>query len=99
MAVALPAGAKVVKTTGEGYLGVRHDEEAKADVAVWKIARMAAGRTADPHVTLASPAPQLRGRITWDTPVVKADPEVDFAYSRPAAVAAAARNPSPHAAR
>ncbi len=32
-------------------------------------------------VTLASPAPQLRGRITWDTPVVKADPEVDFAYS------------------
>ena len=53
MAVALPAGAKVVKTTGEGYLGVRHDEEAKADVAVWKIAKMEAGRSADADAHVA----------------------------------------------
>jgi hypothetical protein len=81
VALALPAGAKVVKTTGEGYQGVSHDEEAKADVAVWKIASMPAAAQQTLSVTLSAPAPQLRGRITWDTPVVKADPEVDFAYS------------------
>ena len=81
VAVALPAGAKVVKTTGEGYMGVRHDEEAKADVAVWKIAKMPAAAQQTLTLTLAQPAPQLRGRMTWDTPAVKADPEVDFAYS------------------
>lgn len=81
VAVALPAGAKVVKTTGEGYLGVRHDDEAKADVAVWKIAKMPAAAQQTLTLTLAQPAPQLRGRMTWDTPAVKADPEVNFAYS------------------
>jgi len=81
VALALPAGAKVVKTTGEGYQGVRHDDEAKADVAVWKIASLPAAAQQTLTVTLAAPAPQLRGRITWDTPAVKADPEVDFAYS------------------
>ena len=81
VAVALPAGAKVVKTTGEGYLGVRHDEEAKADVAVWKIARMQAADQRTLTLTLPAAVPQLRGRITWDAPAVKADPEVDFAYS------------------
>jgi hypothetical protein len=81
VAVALPAGAKVVKTTGEGYQGVRHDEELKADVAVWKIATLPAAAQQTLTVTLAAPAPQLRGRMTWDTPAVKADPEVDFAYS------------------
>jgi mono/diheme cytochrome c family protein len=81
VALALPAGAKVVKTTGEGYQGVRHDEEAKADVAVWKIASLPAAAQQTLTVTLAAPAPQLRGRMTWETPAVKADPEVDFAYS------------------
>jgi mono/diheme cytochrome c family protein len=81
VAVVLPAGAKVVRTTGEGYQGVRHDEEAKADVAVWKIARMAAADQQTLTLTLPSAVPQLRGRITWDAPTVKADPEVDFAYS------------------
>ena len=53
MALALPAGAKVVKTTGEGYQGVRHDDEAKADVAVWKIASMPAAAQQTLTVTLA----------------------------------------------
>lgn len=81
VAVALPAGAKVVKTTGVGYVGVRHDEETKGEVAVWKIPKMAAADQQTLTMTLAQPAPQLRGRMTWDAPVVKADPEVDFAYS------------------
>jgi mono/diheme cytochrome c family protein len=81
VAVTLPAGAKVVTTTGVGYQGVRHDEEAKGDVAVWKIPRMAAADRQTLTLTLSSAVPQLRGRITWDAPAVKADPEVDFAYS------------------
>ena len=45
VALALPPGAKVVKTTGEGYR--RRDamtRKPRSRLAVWRIAKMAAGR-------------------------------------------------------
>ena len=39
--LAVPAGTTVVTATGAGYQGVRRDEQAKADVAVWTVPRMA----------------------------------------------------------
>src|SRR5262249_16117561 len=37
----LPAGSKVVSTNGAGYQGVHRDEQAKAEVAVWQVSRLA----------------------------------------------------------
>ncbi len=81
VAVALPSGAKVVSTTGGGYEGVKHDEEMKSDVAMWRIPSMAAGDRQSFTITLAAPASELRGRIRWAKPAVKADTEVDFALA------------------
>jgi hypothetical protein len=81
VAVALPPGAKVVSTTGGGYEGIRHDEEVKSDVAVWRVPRMAAGDRQSFTITLAAPAAELRGRIRWAKPAVNADGEVDFALA------------------
>ena len=74
------------------------DEEAKADVAVWKVASMPAAAQQTLTMTLAQPAPQLRGVITWDTPKVKADRRWTSPIRRPAAAAAAAPD-SPLAGR
>jgi mono/diheme cytochrome c family protein len=81
VALALPAGTKVVSTTGGGYEGVKHDDEAKSDVAVWRIPRMAPGDRQSFTITLAAPASALRGTIRWAKPAVKADDEVTFALA------------------
>jgi hypothetical protein len=81
VAVALPAGTKVVSTAGAGYEGVKHDDEAKSDVAVWRVPRMAPGDRQSFTITLAAPATALRGTIRWAKPAVKADGEVEFALA------------------
>ena len=80
IALALPPGAKIVGTTG-AYEGVRHDEEAKSDVAVWRVSRMPAADRQTFTMTLAQPAAALRGTIRWAKPTVTVDGEVDFAMA------------------
>jgi cytochrome c553 len=82
VALALPPGAKVVSATG-AYEGVRHDDEAKGDVAVWRVPRMPAADRQTFTITLAQPATALRGTIRWAKPAVKVDGEVDFAMAAP----------------
>ena len=83
VSVALPAGITVVNATGAGYAGVRHSEEAKADVAAWRIPRLAAGDTQAFTLTLSAPASTLRGTMTWSKPAVSADGEIEFALAAP----------------
>jgi hypothetical protein len=80
VALVLPSGAKVVGATGTGYQGVRRDDAAKGDVAVWQLARLAAADRQSLGVTLSGmPADvPLRGTIRWARPAVKADPVVNL---------------------
>jgi mono/diheme cytochrome c family protein len=80
VALVLPAGAKVVSATGTGYQGVRRDEAAKGDVAVWQLPRLAAADRQALAITLAGMTPDagLRGTIRWARPAVKADPVVNL---------------------
>jgi len=71
--LAVPAGATVVAATGAGYQGVRRDEQAKADMAVWAVPRMAPGDRQAYTLTL-SKAGNLRGTIRWTKPTVKTGP-------------------------
>jgi cytochrome c553 len=75
--LAVPAGATVVTTTGAGYQGVRRDEQAKADVAVWGVSRMAPGDHQTYTLTLSragTATDNLRGTIRWTKPTVKTGP-------------------------
>jgi len=88
--LAVPAGTTVVAATGPGYQGVRRDERAKADMAVWSLPRLAPGDRQTYTLTL-SPAvtakDNLRGTIRWVKPMVVTDSEAIL----PAPLAAAAR--------
>ena len=73
----VPAGSSVVSTTGDGYQGVRADAEAKANVAVWQVARMAPKDRQVFTITLSRPgtaADNVRGSVRWTRPVVKTGP-------------------------
>jgi cytochrome c553 len=73
----VPAGATVVKATGAGYQGVRRDEQAKADVAVWGVSRMPPGDHQTYTLTLSQAGTakdNLRGTIRWSKPTVKTGP-------------------------
>ena len=75
--LAVPAGATVVTATGAGYRGVRRDEQAKADVAVWGVARMAPGDHQTYTLTLSQAGTakdNLRGTLRWTKPTVKTGP-------------------------
>jgi len=75
--LAVPAGATVVTATGAGYQGVRRDERAKADVAVWGVSRMAPGDHQTYTLTLSKAGTatgNLRGTIRWTKPTVKTGP-------------------------
>jgi mono/diheme cytochrome c family protein len=80
VSLVLPAGSKVVTATGTGYQGVRRDEQAKADVAVWQLPRLAAADRQALGITLAGSAPDaaVRGTIRWGKPAVKADDVVNL---------------------
>ena len=77
MKLAVPAGATVVAATGAGYQGVRRDEQAKADVAVWAVSRMAPGDRQTYTLTLSQAGTakdNVRGTIRWTKPTVKTGP-------------------------
>ncbi len=78
VAVALPEGTSVVNATGTGYQGVRHDEEAKAMVAAWRVPQMVAAAQETFTLTLSTAASTLEGMIRWERPAVKADDDVAF---------------------
>ncbi|MGH9255476.1 MAG: c-type cytochrome [Vicinamibacterales bacterium] len=75
--VVVPAGATVVKTTGEGYQGVRQDAELKASVAVWQARRIGPTERQTYTLTLsraATAADNVRGVVRWTKPAVKTGP-------------------------
>jgi len=81
VALTLPAGAKVVSATGP-YEGTKAEGAAKAEVAMWRVPRMAAADRQTLTITLAQPADALRGVIRWGLPHVnEEDSDVTFAYS------------------
>ena len=76
--IALPAGSKVVTTTGDGYQGVKAAGEGGGNVAVWRVPKMAATDRQAFTMTLSPAATTLRGKVTWGKPVAKADGEVNI---------------------
>jgi hypothetical protein len=75
--LAVPAGTTVVRATGAGYQGVRRDEQAKADMAVWSVSRMAPGEHQTYTLTLSQAGTardNVRGTIRWVKPAVKTGP-------------------------
>jgi mono/diheme cytochrome c family protein len=70
IAVIVPAGVKVVTTTGEGYKGVRADKQAKANVAEWQVAKLTPNDKQAYSITLSKALPaseHLKGSIHWMT--------------------------------
>jgi mono/diheme cytochrome c family protein len=77
ISLVVPNGASVVTATGEGYQGVRMDEKAKANAAVWKLARLAPRDRQSFAITLSRAGTKddnLRGSVRWTRPVVKTGP-------------------------
>lgn len=87
----VPTGANVVSTTGAGYQGVRFDEQAKANMAVWQMQRAAPKDRQTYTITLSragTAADNVRGSIRWTKPAVKTGP-FDNANIAPAPIAPA----------
>jgi hypothetical protein len=85
----LPAGVSVVGTTGAGYVGVRRDEALKAQVAEWKLSKLAPKEHQTFTLTLSragTAADDVRGAVLWAKPAVKTGPS-DSANIAPAAPA------------
>jgi hypothetical protein len=81
----VPDGASVVTATGTGYQGVRRDEEADADIAVWEVSSMAPQEHQTYTLTLSRAGAarhELRGRIRWAKPDVTT-PTVNIAPPAP----------------
>jgi hypothetical protein len=92
VSLVVPAGATVIATTGAGYQGVRRDEQAKAETAVWTIPRMEPGDRQSYTITLSQAGTakdNVRGTIRWMKPTVKTAPS-DSEVIPPAPVGAAA---------
>lgn len=73
----VPAGATVVSTTGAGYQGVKPDAELKANVAVWRLPRIAPKEHQAYTITLSRAVTwdnNQRGNIKWTKPTVKTGP-------------------------
>ncbi len=77
IALAVPEGTNVVATTGDGYQGLRMDEKAKRNTAVWTVPRMAPKDKQSFTITLSragTAADNLRGSVRWTKPTVKTGP-------------------------
>jgi len=75
--VQIPNGATVVNATGANYLGVKMDEEAKAQFAEWRIDRLAPKQAQSYTITLSKAGTRednVRGNIRWAKPAVKPGP-------------------------
>ena len=69
ISLTVPVGARVVSTTGAGYQGVRHDDHAKADMAVWRVPRIDPKERQAYTLTLSKPgtsADNVKGTIRWE---------------------------------
>ena len=78
VSLVVPAAANVVSATGAGYQGVRVDEQANANVAVWQLPRMAPTDQQTYTLTLSQAGTQqdnVRGSIQWTSPVLKSGPD------------------------
>lgn len=84
VALAIPADATVVSATGTGYEGVKHDEDAKGNAAIWRVPSLAPLEMQTLTVTLSGTGATSmpKGKIRWDKPAVKADPDVDIVPER-----------------
>jgi mono/diheme cytochrome c family protein len=80
----LAPGTKVKNTTGDGYQGVRNDAQAKADIAVWKLPRLAPRQEQTYTIALQSGA-VASGVVRWTKPPEGKGPdEAVVAMPRPA---------------
>jgi mono/diheme cytochrome c family protein len=82
----VPAGMKVVSATGTGYRGVLRDAKENADVASWRVPKIAPRDEQHYTITLAGTAASgavPKGYITWAKPVEKEDALVPFALQQP----------------
>ena len=70
IALAVPAGASVVSTTGTAYAGIRQGD-ANGDLAVWEVSRLAPGDSQRFTITLSRAADEeLRGTIEYVKPEI-----------------------------
>ena len=78
--IVLPAGATVVRATGEGYKGVHSDPATKADVAEWRLTQIAPTDEQTFEVTLSAPVAQagLKGSLSWARPAPKTGAKLDI---------------------
>src|SRR5258705_4516098 len=60
--VIVPAGAKVVTATGDGYKGVRADRKTKANVAEWQGAKLMANGKQSDSITVSKKADPAHGK-------------------------------------
>jgi hypothetical protein len=75
--VQIPNGATVINATGPNYLGVKMDEEAKAQFAEWRIDRLGPKQAQAYTITLSKAGTRednVRGNIRWAKPTVKPGP-------------------------
>ena len=77
VAIALPAGARVVSAGGDGYKGVR--DNAGTQVAEWKLARLSPEEAKSFTLTLSEPAAagSLKGTLSWAKPKLKTGAKLD----------------------
>jgi cytochrome c553 len=83
----IPADTQVVAATGTGYQGVHTDENAKANLAVWRLPRSAPKDQEHITITLSkapTAADNLRGSIRWTKPAPKDGPSPDVVNIAPA---------------
>jgi len=73
IALTLPAGVTVSDTTKRGYMGIRRDQEANTDVALWQVPQLGPKDKQTYTITfsLTSTAAGLRGTVRWTKPAVK----------------------------
>ena len=72
-----PRGSQCRQHDGTGYVGVEADQKAKANVAVWKLARLGQREHQTFTITLSKPGTKednLRGTVRWTKPAVKTGP-------------------------
>jgi mono/diheme cytochrome c family protein len=67
--VIVPAGAKVVTATGDGYKGVRADRKTKANVAEWQVAKLTPNEKQSYSITFSKEVDpeHVKGSIHWVT--------------------------------
>jgi mono/diheme cytochrome c family protein len=85
ISLTVPPGTKVVSATGTGYQGVRRTDTVNADVAVWRVPRLAPRDRQTFTITLAGSASGdavPRGTVVWAKPAATADGQVNFALQQ-----------------